>query len=200
MKKQRLTNRSERILLALKKYDFMTRDQLNKHFRLGTVRNTNLVLGNLSDYLMSIREGYQTIYYLSKEGRDYVGCEKIRKKGGHVQHAVLRNEMWLFYRCPTDWKNEVKVSDGNTSLVTDAMFMKHLHYHFLEVDRMQPMKENRNKIANYKKLADNGLIAKKLGHFPTLVWVTSTELRRQQLQDACKSLPGVKVYTIEELK
>ena len=200
MIKKQLSNREESMLLLLKKFDFLTRDQLNSYFQLGTVRNTNKILGRLSLYLMNIREGYQSIYYLSKEGRDYVDCEKIRKKGGHVQHAVMRNEMWLFYGCPTDWKSEIKVSDGKTAVIVDAMFMKMLQYHFLEVDRMQPMKENRNKIANYKKLAENGLIAQKLGHFPTLVWLTTTELRRKQLQDACKTLPSVKVYTLEDIQ
>jgi len=198
--KKQLSNREESMLLLLKKFDFLTRDQLNSYFQLGTVRNTNKILGRLSLYLMNIREGYQSIYYLSKEGRDYVDCEKIRKKGGHVQHAVMRNEMWLFYGCPPDWKSEIKVSDGKTAVIVDAMFMKMLQYHFLEVDRMQPMKENRNKIANYKKLAENGLIAQKLGHFPTLVWLTTTELRRKQLQDACKTLPSVKVYTLEDIQ
>lgn len=200
MKKKQLNNRQERILLALKKFDFLTRDQLNRYFHLGSTRNTNKILGGLSPYLLSIREGYQTIYYLSKEGRDYVGCKKIRKKGGHVQHIVMRNEFWLFYGCPSDWKSEIKVSDGKTQIVVDAMFMKTLQHHFLEVDHTQPMKENRIKINRYKTLMENGLIAQKLGHFPTVVWLTTTDLRRQQLQEACKGLTSVKVFTLAEIK
>lgn len=200
MKKKQLNNRQEKILLLLKKFDFLTRDQLNHYFKFGTVRHANRVLGSLSIYLMNVRDGYQSIYYLSKEGRDYVGCEKIRKKGGHVQHTIMRNEVWLFFGCPADWKSEIKVTDGKTTLVTDAMFMKMLQYHFLEVDNTQTMKENRSKIARYKELKDNGLIAQKLGHFPTVVWITTTELRRKQLQDACKSLTSFKVYTLNDLK
>lgn len=198
--KKKLNSRQERILLSLKKFDFMTRDQLQRHFRLGKTRNTNRVLGDLSTYLMNIREGYQSVYYLSKEGRDYVGCEKIRKKGGHVQHTIMRNEMWLHYGCPPDWKSEIKVSDGRTQVIVDAMFMKTLQYHFLEVDHTQTMKENRIKIERYKALMENGLIAKKLGHFPTVVWLTTTELRRKQLQETCKGLPSVKVYTLADIK
>lgn len=200
MKKKRLNNREESILLLLRKHDFMTRDQLRRYFRLGTIRNTNRVLGNLSEYLMSVRDGYQSVYYLSKTGRDYVGCDKIRKKGGHVEHTVMRNEFWLFYGCPTDWRTEIKVSDGNTNVVVDAMFMRSLRYHFLEVDRTQTMKENRVKASRYKSLVDDGLITQKLGHFPTLVWLTTSELRRKQLQDVCKALPSVKVYTITDIK
>ncbi|MGE6487740.1 replication-relaxation family protein [Paenisporosarcina sp. NPDC076898] len=198
--RKRLSNRDERILLLLKRFDFLTRDQLNRYFKFGTVRNTNKILERLSPYLLRIRDGYQSVYYLSKDGREYVGCEKIRKKGGHVQHAIMRNEYWLFVACPPDWKNEVKVSDGRATVIVDAMFMKQLQYHFLEVDNSQQMKENRIKIARYKELAQNGLIAQKLGHFPTVVWLTTTELRRKQLQEVCGGLPNVKVYTINELK
>lgn len=200
MRKKHLSNREERILLLLKRFDFMTRDQLRRHFRLGTIRNTNRVLGRLSEYLTSIRDGYQSIYYLNKNGRAYVGCDKIRKKGGHVAHTIYRNEFWLFSGCPSDWRSEVKVSDGKTTVVTDAMFMRALRYNFLEVDREQTMKENRVKVARYKALADEGLITQKLGHFPTVVWLTTSDYRRKQLQEACKSLPNTQVYTIADIK
>lgn len=198
---KRLDEREERILLLLKKLDFLTRDQINRTFKLGTVRNTNKILHNLSEYLSSIREGYQSIYYLSKQGRDYVDCEKVRKKGGHVQHIVMRNSIWLFNDRPNDWKNEVKVSDGSTSLTVDAMFTDAWdRKHFLEVDSTQTMKENRNKIQRYKKLYDNGLVEQKLGHFPTLVWLTTTEHRRNELKRECDGLPAVMVFTTNDIK
>ena len=194
-----LNQRQEQILLVLKRFDFMTRDQLRKYCRLGTIRNANRVLNDLSDYLMNIRDGYQSIYYLNKEGRAYVDCDKIRKKGGHVQHTVMRNEFWFFIGCPFEWKNEVKVSDGNTTIVCDAMY-KNVQQHFLEVDHTKSMKENRIKIQKYIQLHQNGLIAESLGHFPAVIWLTTSELRRKQLQDACKSLPGSKVYTMADIK
>lgn len=198
---KRLDEREERILLLLKKLDFLTRDQINRTFKLGTVRNTNKILHNLSEYLSSIREGYQSIYYLSKQGRDYVDCEKVRKKGGHVQHIIMRNNIWLFNDRPNDWKNEVKVSDGSVSLTVDAMFTDAWdRKHFLEVDSTQTMKENRNKIQRYKKLYDNGLVEQKLGHFPTLVWLTTTEHRRNELKRECDGLPAVMVFTTNDIK
>ncbi|ALC88133.1 hypothetical protein AM499_07740 [Bacillus sp. FJAT-22090] len=175
----------------------MTRDQLNQYFKLGTVRNTNYVLRNLSEHLMSIREGYQTIYYLSKIGRDYVDCDKIRKKGNHVQHFVMRNQFWLFYKCPRDWKNEVKISNGKASVVADAVFTRNGFYHFLEVDNLQAMKENRAKIIRYKNLLESLIM--QYGYHPTLVWVTTTEYRRKQLEQVCGGLK-VKVYTIHDIK
>lgn len=198
--KKVLSEREEKILLLLKRFDYLTRDQLNQHFRLGSIRNTNRILNGLSDYLMTIREGYQTIYYLSKEGKAYVGCEKMRKKGGHVQHAVMRNDMWLFSDCPHDWKNEIKVSDGYQTIVVDAMFTDGWERkHFLEVDHTQTMKENKDKIRRYKELFRNGLIEEKLGHFPTVIWLTTTENRRKQLKEECEGLPVVMVFTTGDI-
>lgn len=200
MKKCQLTTRDEAILLLLKRCDFMTRDQIRRYFRIGTVRHTNRLLRGLSEYLSTVRDGYQSIYYLNRNGRNYVDCDKIRKNGGHVYHTILRNELWLHFGCPPDWKNEIKVSDGKTNVIVDAMFTQSLRYHFLEVDRTQTMAENRAKIKRYKELANNGLLTERLGHFPTVIWLTTTELRRKQLQEACKTLPIAKVYTIEDIK
>lgn len=199
--KRLLSDREEKILLLLKKFDFLNRDQLNKYFKFGTVRNTNLILNGLSDYLMKIREGYQTIYYLSKKGKTYVECERLRKKGGHVQHTIMRNDFWLYYECPKDWRNEIKVKDGYTKIIVDAMFTDNWdRSHFLEVDHTQTMIENRGKIKRYKELLGNGLIEEKLGHFPTIVWLTTTEYRREQLKKECDGLPAVMVFTINDIK
>lgn len=184
-------------MLLLKKFDFLTRDQLSRYFNLGKVCNTNRVLRRLSEYLMSIREGYQSIYYLSKQGREYVDCEKIRKKGNHVNHTIMRNEFWLHYKCPRDWKNEVKISNGNHSVVADAVFTRNGFYHFLEVDNLQSMKENRTKITRYKNLTES--LVKQYGYHPTLIWLTTTEHRRKQLEKDSEGLK-VKVYTLSDIK
>lgn len=197
MKVTQLSQRNEQILLLLKKFDFLTRDQLAAYFKLGKICNTNRVLRNLSDYLTCVRDGYQSIYYLNKNGREYVDCEKIRKKGGHVQHVVMRNEIWLHFKCPKDWKNEVKISDEKTSVVADAVFTRNGFYHFLEVDNLQSMKENRAKINRYKELLDS--LVKQFGYFPTLVWLTTTEHRRKQLESACNGL-NFKVFTINDIQ
>ncbi|MBD7945285.1 replication-relaxation family protein [Psychrobacillus sp. Sa2BUA9] len=200
MKKRKLNSREESILLLLKKFDFMTRDQLSRYFKLGTKRNTNRVITALTDYLSHVRNGHHFIYYLNATGRAYVDCKKVRKKSGHVEHTIMRNEFWLFYGCPSDWRNEVKVSDSKATIICDSLFMKNFRYHFLEVDHTQPMSENRTKIARYIELYRNGLLAEKLKHFPTVIWLTTSELRRNQLIEACKELPSVKVYTINEIK
>ncbi|MDN4609103.1 replication-relaxation family protein [Sporosarcina highlanderae] len=179
----------------------MTRDQLNLYFRFGTNRHTNRVLHSLSDYLSSIREGYQSIYYLNSKGKAYIGCDKVRKKGGHVKHVIMRNDMWAFHDYPKDWRNEVKVSDGSATVIVDAMFTDGWdRKHFLEIDHTQTMQENKNKIYRYKKLFENGLVEEKLGHFPTLVWLTTSEHRRKELKKACEGLPVVMVFTTNDIK
>lgn len=196
MKKKQLSDRDEQILLALKKFDFMTRDQINKYFKLGKVRNTNRVLKNLSSYLVSYREGNQSVYYLSKMGREYVECTKVRKKGNHVQHTIMRNEFWLFFKCPKDWKNEIKISNGTNTVVTDSMFTRNGFQYFLEVDNIQKMKVNRDKINRYKNLMPS--LIQQFGYIPTLVWLTTTELRRKQLVEACEGLK-CQVYTMDDI-
>lgn len=181
----------------MKKFDFLTRDQLNKYFNLGSIRNTNYVINSLRNYLSRIRNGYETIYYLNSLGRLYVGCDKVRKKNSRVEHTIMRNEFWLFYKCPADWKNEVKISDGTTTIIVDGMFSRNGFKYFLEVDNLQTMKENRDKIKRYKKLMVG--IVESFGYYPTLVWLTTTEHRRKQLEEACDGLK-CKVYTMGDIK
>lgn len=197
---QPLNNRQEQILLLLKKLDFMTRDQIRYYFSLKSIRNANRVLKDMSDYLSVIRDGRRSIYYLNKLGREYVDCEKVRKVSSNVQHTIMRNELYLYYEYPSNWENEIKVSDGQTTVVVDAMFTKLHTTHFVEVDNLQTMAENRLKIENYKALHANGALEQQLGHFPTLVWLTTTEFRRLQLKKACEGLPVVKVFTYDEIR
>lgn len=197
--KSKLSQRDEQILLLLKKFDYLTRDQLNQYFQLGTINNTNRVLRNLSDYLTSIRDGYQSIYYLNATGRDYVDCNKIRKKTNQIQHIIMRNQFWLHCKCPKDWQNEVKIlgADKQVILVCDAKYTRNGFLNFLEVDNTQTMKENRAKIERYKSLMES--FAKQFGYYPTLIWVTTTEYRREQLQKACDGIKS-KVYTVDDIK
>ena len=197
---QPLNNRQEQILLLLKKLDFMTRDQIRYYFSLKSIRNANRVLKDMSDYLSVIRDGRRSIYYLNKLGREYVDCEKVRKVSSNVQHTIMRNELYLYYEYPSDWENEIKVSDGQTTVVVDAMFTKLHTTHFVEVDNLQTMAENRLKIENYKALHANGALEQQLGYFPTLVWLTTTEFRRLQLKKACEGLPVAKVFTYDEIR
>ena len=179
--------------------DYMSREQLRTLFSLGSVRNANYVLRKLSPYLSSFRDGYQSIYYLSKQGREYVGATKICKKTLTAQHTITRNQFYLHAGRPANWWNEQKVSDGKVTLVPDALFAKDGRYYFLEVDLTQTMAENRKKLKAYAELRDRGLLTKNLGTFPGLIWVTTSEHRRKQLVEASQTF-NAEVYTDGDIR
>jgi hypothetical protein len=184
----------------LKKLDFLNRDQISIIHRLGKKQNTNRILRELSPYLSSFRENESpTIYFLNKEGREYVNSTKERKKNKFVNHVLMRNDFYIFSGFPHDWKNEIKFTDNEFTVVCDALFKKDDKFQFLEVDSLQKMKENRSKIANYKGLFANKTIHEHFGYFPKLVWVTTTDFRKRQLIELCKGLPYA-VYTINDIR
>jgi hypothetical protein len=183
----------------LRKLDYLNREQIQKIHRLGKKRNANRILQQLTPFLSSYREEYSTIYYLNAIGRDYVNSNKIRKKTNFVQHVLMRNDFYIYAGYPSEWKNEMKLSDGEMTVICDSWFKRDGKYHILEVDHCQTMKENRNKIDKYRKLFDNGVMKAHLGYLPLLIWLTTTELRKKKLTELCKGLPYV-VYTIDDIK
>lgn len=194
-----MNQRQEKILLSLKKLDFLNRDQLSTIHRLGKVRNTNRILKELSPYLSAFREEYSTIYFLNKDGREYVNSKKLRKKNKFVNHVIMRNQFYIFAGFPYDWTNEMKVTDKQFTVICDAWFKSNGKFHFLEVDSLQKMKANRAKIEQYKGLYGNGTIHEHFGHLPLLIWVTISELRKRQLKELCKDFPNL-VYTINDIR
>lgn len=193
-----LNQRQEQILLSLKKLGYLSRDQLQRLHSLGKTRNTNRVLQSLSQYVHTHREGYDTIYYLNKAGREYTGAKKVLRYTQFVPHVIMRNEFFLYAK-PTEWKPEMKAKDGADSIVCDAWFMASQRYHFLEVDNKQKMSENKVKIQTYLRMNQRGILKKHFKYFPMLVWVTTSEHRKSQLLSLCEGLP-VKVYTINDIK
>lgn len=120
-----LTERQEKILLSLRKQDYLNRDQLTRIHRLGSVRNANRVLKDLSLYLSSFREdSNSTVYFLNKEGREYVGSEKIKRKTKFVNHYLMRNDFYIYIGYPHEWENELKISDGTYTVISDSYYKK----------------------------------------------------------------------------
>lgn len=183
----------------MKKLDYLNREQLQLIHRLGKKRNANRILKELSPFLSSYREDYSTIFYLNKDGREYVNSEKIRKKTNFVQHVIMRNSFYIYAGFPTEWKNEMKLSDGHNTVICDAWFKLNGKYQILEVDLHQNMKENKNKIERYKGLFKNGAVKEHFGYFPKIIWLTTTELRKKKLIELCKGLPYA-VYTTNDIK
>ncbi|WP_447579934.1 replication-relaxation family protein [Acinetobacter baumannii] len=184
----------------MKKLDFLNRDQISIIHRLGKKQNTNRILRELAPFLSSYRENDSpNIYFLNKLGREYVNSQKERKKNKFVNHVLMRNDFYIFSGFPHEWKNEIKFSDNDYSLICDALFKTNGKYQILEVDSLKKMNMNRSKISVYKWLFRNGKIHEHFGFFPKLTWLTSTDHRKKQLIDLCRGLPYA-VYTIKDIR
>jgi len=154
----------------------------------------------MEEFVHSFREDrYGTVYYLNKCGRQMIGSKKIYKRTLQVRHTLMRNDFYLYVGCPTNWKNELKVTDGQTTIVTDAVFMKNKQYHFLEVDNTQAMVENSAKIRKYREMFNRGLFQKEFGYFPTLHIVTVSAGRVRRFKELCEDLPA-SIYVIDDIR
>lgn len=192
--------REEAILSSLKKLDYLSRSQLQKLHDLGGDRNARRVLCNMSEFASSFRnENGESIFYLSKYGRERVGCEVVRQKTNQVNHFLMRADAFIYYK-PEDWKNEIKISVTDVvSIIPDAYFRHQMRRHFLEVDHLQHMSKNSEKIEKYKKLKSTDTFQEKLKYFPPLVWVTITATRKKQLLEWCEGLDTV-VHIWDEIR
>lgn len=189
LKKQR----EEDILLSLRNCSFLTQKQIQSLHNLGSDRNANRVINNMSEYLHSFRHGLEKMYYLSKDGRDRIGCTKQVKKTINAQHYHLRNQFYIYLNCPSTWKNEVKIKAGRESLIADAVYQSKQGHVFVEVDVTQPMAANARKIEKYKRLRE------LTGQDFYLVFVTQLTSRAIRLNSLMQGLSG-KVYTFNEIR
>lgn len=187
--------RHENILLSLKKLGFASRSQLQKLHRLGGERNANRILNEMSDYLCSVRLE-EKVYYLSKEGRERVGCDRILKKTNQIPHYLMRNALYIGFGCPATWRNEVKLSVKNeASIIADALFVRDGRYCICEIDNTQKMSVNREKIRKYRRLLELNVFEKP----PAFIWATTTDYRKKELLKLCGGM-SVHVYLASDFK
>jgi len=184
--------RIDQILLLLRQCDYLTREQLQKMMNLGQTRNAQRVLGDMAEYISYFTEERKKVYYLNSKGRDRVQAEKVRKKTAMVNHYLMRNDLFIAMGRPSTWRNEVKISINNISIIVDATFPSNKIHHFVEVDYKQSMNQNIAKIKRYKQLA---AIDPKFA----LVWVTTTPYRKKKLESLCEGLSG-KVFLWDDIK
>jgi Replication-relaxation len=143
----------------------------------------------------------ENIYYLNKEGRELIGSNKVVTKTLQYEHTLMRNDIYIHFEMPTNWKNEYIIPTKDFRIVPDAVFQAKNEVYFLEVDHMQKMKQNYDKIEKYKKFKEMGLWQQQNnGHFPTLLFYTTKDRRQYQLKEHCqkKELKHL-IYTKEDL-
>src|SRR5699024_1070805 len=173
-------NRYEQIQSSLVDLTYATSEQLRVINNLGGDRNARRILLDMErmGYIKSIRHD-RKIYYVNT---------RLRKK--EIQHILMRNELYVKYGLPKDWKKEVPIRKNEEILVIpDAMFSIGGNYYFVEVDHMQQMKINYEKIEKYKEVGR--MIFNKFKHHPTLVWYTISDNRKRKLEEKCREF-GVK--------
>lgn len=187
--------RIEAILFTLRRLGFVSRSQLQRIHKLGGDRNANRVLAGMREYLCTVRLE-ENVYYLSKEGRERVGCPRALKKTGQVEHYLMRNMLYIAFGCPSSFCREMKLEvPGEVTVIADALFSRDNRYYICEVDNKQQMAANRAKINKYRRTVALGVFKQP----PVFVWLTTTEYRRQELAKLCEGL-CVKIYTANELQ
>lgn len=186
--------RQEKILLSLNELKFATSEHIRVLHKLGTLRNALKVLNHMKEYLNIRKHNGRNVYYLNNLGREVIGAETEIKWSLTVDHHLLRNDMLLYFECPSDWRAEQKItfkyknglSYKESTIIPDATFTLHNIFHFLEVDRTQSMSENKKKINQYKLLSP--AIEEQFKHKPILVFYTTTESRKGLLEKLCSDV------------
>jgi hypothetical protein len=183
------------ILTTLDLLGMVSRSQLQAIHQLGSNRNATRIMKNLESYTNHFLLN-ENIYYLNKKGRELLGSEKVVTKSIQVEHTIMRNDMYIHFECPKLWQNEYKVPNPEFTILPDAIFsVKGIQY-FLEVDHMQKMKKNMEKLLKYKRFKEMELWQKKnMGRFPVVLFYTNKESRKQKL---IESNPGVDLLVLSK--
>lgn len=131
---------------------------------LKSYRNACRVVKQLSPYINESFHNKEKIIHLNKAGRELIGSINEENKRSLLDHTFLRNEVYIYFKCPHDWKNEYSIefeektinsfgiSFGNMPVVSkrkiiaDAVFNRNGYMHLIEVDNQRKMIDNKKKI------------------------------------------------------
>ena len=192
--------RIEMLLVTIDRLEMASIRQLQKIHKLGGYRNACRVVSYLKPYVHEVRTD-QKILYLNSEGRKLIGSTKEISKNQLTEHTLYRNDVYVYFNCPFDWKTEVRLdaseafSDRDVffggitpikkkSIVCDAAFNRQGYFHIIEVDHTRHMIDNQKKIEKYGELLPEIRKEKKLN--PILYFFTVTEDRKKKLSDMMK--------------
>lgn len=195
--------RWEKILLSLDKLNFATRKQLMRIHDLKGKDNAYRVLRDMEESgLIKSHRHECKIYYLSNKGRERIGSTKDTPAKNLIEHILMRNDLYIYFRCPKTWQNELPLSMRHgmekVKIVPDAIFHEGNQYYMVEIDRTQTMRKNKKKIDQYEKLKTGFM--QQFSKEPILIFYTLTENRKKMIQDYCKGKVKCKAFTINDLK
>lgn len=178
--------RQEEILSSLIDLTYATSNHLRTILNLGSDRNARRILFEMEGdgLIRSFREE-RKIYYTTNKGCDSIGRGNTRLKRSEVNHALMRNDLYIQLGMPSDWSKEAKiVINGEVTLISDARFKHAGKYYFVEIDFKQSMRTNYDKIKRYADVFT--VIKENNGYYPHLIWYTLSDTRKEKLRKACE--------------
>lgn len=176
-------------------------------------RNTcRIISTQLRPYINETYYQKEKVIYLNKKGRELIASEKEVQVNQHTLHSLMRNEVYIHFNCPQDWRNEYPLETSrnesnrfeisfqigtltNTKkVIADAIFKRNGYTYLIEVDNERKMIDNKKKIENYKEIFPD-----IKDQTPILYFFTKTDHRKKKLQEWLKGI-RYEVVTFEEIK
>lgn len=192
--------RTEEILLSLDKLSFLSRSQIQQLHDLKSDRNACRVLKNMGQYLNRVKL-IEYVYYLNKSGREMIGSQNVLDKNMHIEHTLMRNQLYIHFGCPEMWSVEKKAFVKDTFYLQSDVLFKTDVWRFAEIDHMQKMIENEKKIKKYAELKETNAFQNVHKYFPQLVFLTTTEHRKRRLIQMCRNYNMANlVLTLDDIK
>jgi hypothetical protein len=204
----------EEILQTIDRLGIVKIKHLQQIHNLKSYRNTcRIISSHLKPFINETFYQKEKVMTLNKRGREFIGTDSSEMKPGPQSiHSLLRNEVYIYFKCPGDWKNEYAIKtvsnphinsgiifnglnlSGEKKLFADAAFKRNGYLHLIEVDNERKMLDNKKKIETYYEI-----LPKYQNENPVVYFFTETVNRKHQLQEW---LNGIKshVLTFEEIR
>jgi Replication-relaxation len=206
-------NRIENLLITIDRLGIVKIKHLQEIHQLSYRNACRIVSTQLRPYIHESYFNKEKVIYLNKKGREMIASEKDEiKVSTQTIHALLRNEVYIYFQCPYDWEiehtlvanaevpNSFGISFQGLSLsnkktvICDAVFKRNGYMYLVEVDNTQDMKVNKKKIEKYREV-----LPSYKEETPFLYFFTHTEARKIKLEEWLKGVRS-KVLLYKEIK
>ncbi|WP_272031236.1 replication-relaxation family protein [Oceanobacillus kimchii] len=198
---KKFRDRTMTILCKLDELAVADGRQLQEICALGGTRNTNRILARIESdgYLRSFRR-QQKVYVLSKKGREVIGSDR-KVSSGYLEHALIRNDIYLALGMPTDWRIEAPVTytgkyNRKYRIIPDVITTVKSRLMFIEVDRAQRIQENRKKIELYADLQAR-YYRKTMKSPPAVRFYTVSDVRAEKLRRIVREVNAMDVEVLK---
>ncbi|WHY76210.1 hypothetical protein QNH20_19080 [Neobacillus sp. WH10] len=205
--------RVETILQTIDRLGIVKIKHLQNIHHLNYRNACRIISTQLRPYIHETYFHKEKVIYLNKKGREFIASEKNDTTVSYqTLHSLMRNEVYIYFKCPHDWKNEHLLEKNEKALnsfgisfqglslsnkkkvICDAIFKRNGYLYLIEVDNERKMIDNKKKIESYREV----LPAFK-DQTPILYFFTKTESRKKKLTEWLKGIRH-EVLTFEEIR